>query len=154
MIYEGESDARGLKVLILVSRFNDLITRKLLDGARDGLRRMGAAEADVDTAFTPGAYELPFAASTAAKSGRWQAIIALGCVIKGDTAHFDYVAGEAASGISRAMNEGGVPVAFGVLTVDTLEQALDRCGGKHGNKGAEAASVAVEMARLAAKLKK
>lgn len=151
-IFEGTHDAAGLRILLLVSRFNELITGKLLLGAQDSLRRMGAQEGDVDVAWVPGAVELPLAAKAAIARGKYHAVVALGCVIKGDTAHFDYVAGECASGLTRVMTETGVPVAFGVLTVDTLEQALDRTGGKHGNKGGEAAVTAVEMVRLLARL--
>lgn len=152
MILEGTHDAKGLRVLIAVSRFNELITGRLLTGAQDALRRMGAQDGDIDVAWAPGAYELPLVAKAAIGKGRYHAVVALGCVIKGDTAHFDFVAGECSSGLSRVMTETGVPVAFGVLTTDTLEQALDRTGGKHGNKGGDAAVTAIEMVRLLARI--
>lgn len=134
--------AKGLKVAVVVARFNEKITGKLLDGARDALTE--AATLDVYT--VPGAYELPFAAMRI--SEQYDAIVALGAVIRGETPHFDYVAGECASGLQRVMLETGVPIAFGVLTTDTMEQAEARAGGDYGNKGYDAAMTAVEMARF------
>ncbi|MBI4278982.1 MAG: 6,7-dimethyl-8-ribityllumazine synthase, partial [Armatimonadetes bacterium] len=131
---------------IVVSRFNDVVTRLLLEAAQETLRERGAPEPDV--VWVPGSFEIPVAARHAAESGRYQAIICLGGVIRGETAHFDHVAGQAASGIQRVALETGVPVIFGVLTTDTLEQALNRAGGKHGNKGRDAALAAIEMATL------
>jgi 6,7-dimethyl-8-ribityllumazine synthase len=137
--------ARGLKVAIVVARYNEAITRKLLEGALKALE--DAAAESVDVFNVPGAYELPFAAKQLAS--RFDALVALGAVIRGDTPHFDYVAGECARGIQQVMLETGVPIAFGVLTTDTLEQAQARTGGALGNKGFDAAMTAVEMARFA-----
>ena len=143
--WNPDLDARGLKVAIIVARFNSAITAKLLEGAQQGLQQAIASE--VDIFYVPGAYELPFAAKKVA--GRYGAIVALGAVIRGDTPHFDYVAGECARGLQQVMLDTGVPIAFGVLTTDTLEQAEARAGGKHGNKGYDAAMTAIEMARFA-----
>jgi 6,7-dimethyl-8-ribityllumazine synthase len=144
--FEGRLEASGLRVAIVVSRFNELVSRQLLEGARDSLRRHGGDEPAV--AWVPGAFEIPLVAHRLASSGRYDAVICLGAVIRGATAHFDYVAGQCAAGVARVSLETGVPVSFGVLTTDTLEQALDRAGGKAGNKGADAALAAVEMASL------
>lgn len=138
--------ARGLNVAIVVARYNEAITRKLVEGALKALEETAAESVDVFD--VPGAYELPFAAKKLA--GRFQAIVALGAVIRGDTPHFDYVAGECARGIQQVMLETGVPIAFGVLTTDTLEQAQIRAGGSMGNKGYDAAMTAIEMARFGA----
>lgn len=146
--YEGHMDGRGLRIAVVASRFNDLITRRLLDGAADSLRRLGVAEADQALVWVPGAFELALVARRLALSASYDAVICLGAVVRGATAHFDHVCNQTASGIARAGQETGVPVIFGVLTTDTLEQALDRAGGKAGNKGADAAVAAVEMARL------
>ncbi|GBE03167.1 6,7-dimethyl-8-ribityllumazine synthase [bacterium BMS3Abin09] len=151
-IYEGELQAKGLRVAIIVSRFNDFITKKLHDGAIDGLVRHGASEKDIDVIKVPGAFELPLAAKIVAGKKKHDAIICLGTVIRGATPHFDYVAGEAAKGIAMASMESGVPIAFGVLTTDTIEQAVERAGSKSGNKGWDAAMVAIEMAQLFKKL--
>ena len=151
-IYEGELQAKGLKVAIIVSRFNDFITKKLHDGAIDGLVRHGASEKDIEVIKVPGAFELPLAANIIAKKKKHDAIICLGTVIRGATPHFDYVAGEAAKGIAMASMESGIPIAFGVLTTDTIEQAVERAGSKSGNKGWDAAMVAIEMAQLIKKL--
>lgn len=137
-------DARGLKVAIVVARYNDAITRKLLEGALQALEDTAAESVDVFD--VPGAYELPLAAKKLTE--RFQAIVALGCVIRGDTPHFDYVAGECARGLQQVMLETGVPVAFGVLTTENLEQAQIRAGGAMGNKGYDAAMTAIEMARF------
>ncbi len=151
-IYEGELQAKGLKVAIIVSRFNDFITTKLHDGAVDGLVRHGASEKDIEVIKVPGAFELPLAAKIVAEKKKHDAIICLGTVIRGATPHFDYVAGEAAKGIAMASMETGIPIAFGVLTTDTIEQAVERAGSKSGNKGWDAAMVAIEMAQLFKKL--
>lgn len=145
---EGNLNASGLRIALVVSRFNDLITRRLLDGALDALRRMGADEAAITVAWVPGAVEIPVVTSKLASSGEYQAVITLGAVVRGATSHFDYVCSMVASGVAEASASSGVPVIFGVLTTDTMEQALDRAGGKAGNKGAEAAHAAVEMATL------
>jgi 6,7-dimethyl-8-ribityllumazine synthase len=146
--YEGRLDAAGLRVAIVVSRFNDLITRQLLEGARDCLRRHGADADQPVVAWVPGAFEIPLAAQRLARSGNFDAVVCLGAVIRGATAHFEHVAGQAASGIARVALETGVPVSFGVLTTDTIEQALERAGIKGGNKGFDATLAAIEMAQL------
>jgi 6,7-dimethyl-8-ribityllumazine synthase len=147
-VLEGALTARNLRFGIAVSRFNDFITEKLLDGALAGLKRHGADPDATDVAWTPGSFELPLVCDRMAASGRYDAIIALGAVIRGSTAHFDYVAGEAAKGIGAVALKYGVPVIFGVLTTDTIEQAIERAGTKMGNKGYEAAIAAIEMANL------
>lgn len=146
--YEGNFDAAGLKFAVVVSRFNDFITRRLLDGAKDAINRHGGEAEACDYAWVPGAFELPLVAKRFAESGRYDAVICLGAVIRGGTAHFDYVAGEAAKGIGLTNLQTGVPVVFGVLTTDTLEQAIERAGVKLSNRGAEAAMTAIEMANL------
>ena len=147
-VLEGRLDAAGLKVAVLVARFNDFITERLLDGAVDALLRSGAAPEDVMVLRVPGAWELPQAAGKVAAGGGVDAIVALGCLIKGDTIHFDLIASESAKGLTKVGMDHGLPVAFGVLTTDTLDQAINRAGAKAGNKGAEAAMAAVEQARL------
>ena len=137
-----------MRFAIVASRWNDFLTSKLIDGAVDALDSHGAAEADVEVFMVPGAFELPFTANAVATSGRFDAVIALGVVIKGETPHFDYVAGEAAKGIAQVGMETGVPVMFGVVTTNTLEQAINRCGVKAGNKGYEAAVSSIEVADL------
>ena len=144
----GDMLARDAKFAIVAARFNDFIVESLIRGAVDTLKRHGAAASHIDIVQVPGAFELPVTAKRLAESHKYQAIIALGAVIKGATAHFDFVAGECASGLSRVALETGVPVAFGVLTTDTIEQAIERAGTKSGNKGADAALVALEMANL------
>ena len=139
-------DARGLKFAIVASRFNSTVTEKLVEGAQDALKRAQAATFDVF--LVPGAFELPLAAKKLAQRGAYDAIIALGAVIRGDTPHFDFVAGEAARGLQQVALETGLPVAFGVLTTDTQEQAESRAGGQLGNKGYDAAMTAIEMARF------
>lgn len=146
--YEGDLNARDLKFAIVAARFNDFVVDRLLKGAVDALKGRGAGETAIEVARVPGAFDLPLVAKKMAQSKRYHAIVALGAVIKGDTAHFDFVAGECASGLTRASLDTGVPVAFGVLTTETVEQAMDRAGGKTGNKGADAALVAVELANL------
>jgi 6,7-dimethyl-8-ribityllumazine synthase len=145
---EGDLDARGLRVALVVSRFNDAICANLLEGARDALVRHGATESDLAVIRVPGSWELPQAASRLAKSGSWDAVVALGALVRGDTPHFDYIASATAKGLAEAATASGVPVMFGVLTTDTLEQAMDRAGGKAGNKGWDAALAAIEMVRL------
>lgn len=147
-------DARGLKLAVLCARFNAGITERLFAGALDALKRSGAGEADIETVRVPGAWELPMAARAIARSKKPDAIIALGAVIRGDTPHFDYVAGEASRGLMAVQLETGIPVAFGVLTTNTAEQASDRAGGKDGNKGYDAALTAIEMANLIRRLRK
>lgn len=145
---EGSFDARGRRFAIVVARFNELVTERLLDGALAALRRHGVDERDIEVVWVPGAFELPLVTRRLAGSGQFEAVITLGAVIRGETPHFDYVAGEAAAGIQRAAVETGVPCIFGVLTTDTLDQATERAGGKHGNKGWDAATAAMEMASL------
>jgi 6,7-dimethyl-8-ribityllumazine synthase len=147
-VYEGSIDGTGRRVAVAASRFNRLVTDQLVAGAVEALRRHGVAEADVDLAWVPGAFELPLAAERLAASGRYAAVVAVGAVVRGATPHFDHVAGQAAAGLAAASRATGVPIAFGVLTCDTMEQALDRAGGKAGNKGAEAAVCALELAGL------
>ena len=147
-VFEGSIDGSGRRVAIAASRFNRLVTDPLVTGAVEELRRHGVAEADIDLAWVPGAFELPLAAERLAASGRYAAVVAVGAVVRGATPHFDHVAGQAAAGLAAVTRATGVPVAFGVLTCDTMEQALDRAGGKTGNKGAEAAVTALEMAGL------
>ena len=153
-VLEGIFDAKGLKFAIIVGRFNSVITDRLLDGALDGLRRAGCAGEDIEVVKVPGSWEMPVVAAELARQKRHDAIIALGCVIRGETPHFDYVAGEAAKGLAQAAAQTGIPVAFGVLTTNTLEQALDRAGAKSGNKGLDAAMAAVEMANLMRQLRR
>jgi 6,7-dimethyl-8-ribityllumazine synthase len=145
---EGSGDGAGLRVAVVVARWNGFITRKLLQGAVSTLRECGLAETDIEVAWVPGSFEVPTAAKWAAESGRFDAVICLGCVIRGETAHFEYVAGGAAEGILQVSLKTGVPVVFGVLTTDNVEQAQQRTGGKEGHKGEEAARTAIEMARL------
>ncbi len=152
-VLAGSLDASGMRVGIVVSRFNDIISTRLLEGAVAALRERGVAAGDIDVVWVPGAFEIPIAARELATLGTVDAVVCLGAVIRGDTAHFDYVAGEAARGIASVHATTGVPATFGVLTVDTIEQATDRAGGKHGNKGAEAADTAVEMASLLRELR-
>ena len=147
--YEGNLVAAGLRFGIVVSRWNAFITERLLDGALDTLRRHGAdIEAAVDVARVPGAFEVPLVARRMAGSGRYDAVICLGCLIRGSTPHFDYIASQCSSGIGQAALNSGVPVTFGVITTETIEQAIERAGTKAGNKGAEAAGAAIEMANL------
>jgi 6,7-dimethyl-8-ribityllumazine synthase len=153
-VHEGALEGRGRRIAVAVSRFNEVVTRPLLEGAMAAFRRHGIAEEDVEVAWTPGAFELPLAARRLAESGGFDAVVCLGAVIRGETAHFDYVAGECAAGIQRVALDTGVPCVFGVLTTESLAQALDRAGGKHGNKGWEAATAAIEMAALLESLPK
>jgi 6,7-dimethyl-8-ribityllumazine synthase len=150
--FEGHLDARGLRVGVVLSRFNSFVTTKLLDGARDALVRHGASEDDLAVAWVPGAFEVPLVARKMAESGQYDAVVCLGAVIRGDTPHFDYVAGESAKGIAKVALDTGVPVVYGIVTTETLEQAIERAGTRMGNKGAEAAMTAIEMARLLASM--
>jgi len=147
-ILEGGLSADGLKFAIIVSRFNSFVTERLLAGALDALTRSGASMEHLEIVKTPGSWEIPLVAAALARQKRHDAIICLSAVIRGDTPHFDYVAGQAAAGIAKASSQSGIPVAFGVLTTNTFEQAIDRAGGKSGNKGFDAAMTAIEMANL------
>jgi len=147
-VWEGQLTAAGLRFAIVVSRFNSFITERLLGGAMDALTRTGANTDQIDIIKVPGSWEVPLAAGEAARSKRYDAVICLSAVIRGETPHFDYVAAEAAKGVAQVASQTGVPVAFGVLTTNTLEQAIDRAGAKGGNKGFDAAMTAVEMANL------
>lgn len=147
-VVEGSLDASGLRFGIAVSRFNSFITERLLEGAVDLLTRSGAKAADIDVFRTPGAWELPMVTSKALALGRYDAFLALGCLIRGSTIHFDLIAAEASKGLGQLALQTGVPVVLGLLTTDSIEQAVERAGTKHGNKGAEAASAAIEQARL------
>ncbi len=151
-IIEGEMLARDLRFVCVAARFNEVVVEPLLRGALDALRRHGVADKQIEIVRVPGAYEIPLVARKLAASRRYDALIALGAVVRGETPHFDYVAGECASGLARIALESGVPIAFGVLTTDTMEQAMDRAGGKAGNKGADAALTAIEMANLLRRL--
>lgn len=147
-VYEGNLVGTGLKIGIVVSRFNEFITNKLLSGAKDGLIRHGVKEEDIDVVWVPGAFEIPLAAKMMVQTNRYDAVIALGTVIRGATPHFDYVCNEVAKGVGALALESGVPVIFGVITTENIEQAIERAGTKAGNKGFEAASAAIEMANL------
>ena len=151
-VIQGELQAKGLKFAIIVSRFNDFITGKLLEGAVDALLRHGAKEEDIEVIKVPGAFEIPLTAKKVASKGSYNALICLGTVIRGATPHFDYVAAEVSKGVAAASMETGVPIAFGVLTTDTIEQAVERAGTKSGNKGFDAAMTAIEMAQVFKKL--
>jgi len=151
-VFEGRFDARGRKVALVASRFNDFFTKELLAGAQDCLRRHGVADADVDVAWVPGSFEMPLAAQRLARSGRYGAVVCLGCLIQGDTPHFQYIAGEVTKGIAQVSLNSGVPVIFGVITAETLDQAMERAGTKAGNKGFDAAATALEMIDLCATL--
>jgi 6,7-dimethyl-8-ribityllumazine synthase len=152
-VIEGQLIAKGLRFAVIAARFNSVITERLLSGALDALARTGCAESDVEVVKVPGSWELPLVARELARQKRHDAIICLGAVIRGETPHFDYVASEAAKGIGHASVESGIPIAFGVLTCNTLEQAVDRAGGKGGNKGVDAAMTAIEMAHLMRQLR-
>ncbi|WP_239738552.1 6,7-dimethyl-8-ribityllumazine synthase [Mammaliicoccus sp. C-M14] len=148
MKFEGKMDGSQLKVAFVVSRFNDFITGRLLDGAKDTLIRHNVDEENVHVAYVPGAYEIPLVAKKLAKSGKYDAVVTLGCVIRGATTHYDYVCNEVAKGISKVNDETEVPVIFGIVTTETIEQAIERAGTKAGNKGGDAALAAIEMANL------
>lgn len=151
-IFEGHLISEGLKYGVVVGRFNEFISSKLLGGALDAFKRHGAQEEDVDVAWVPGAFEIPLIAQKMAESGKYDAVITLGAVIRGSTPHFDYVCNEAAKGVAAIALKTGIPTIFGVLTVDSIEQAIERAGTKAGNKGYEAAASAIEMANLTKQL--
>lgn len=153
-VFEGHLGGAGLRFAVVASRFNEAIVGRLVEGALDGLRRHGVDESRIDVAWVPGAFELPVVAQKLATTGSYDAVITLGAVIRGATGHYDFVAGQCAAGIQRVQLDTGVPVVFGVLTTDTIEQAVERSGAKAGNKGFEAASTAIEMANLMASLPK
>ena len=146
--YEGDLLATGLRVGICVSRFNDLLSSRLLGGAKDALARHGVADDDIDVAWVPGAFEIPLVAGKMAASGKYDFVLALGVVIRGGTPHFEYVAAEVSKGIAKASLDTGVPVMFGVITADTIEQAVERAGTKHGNKGWDVALAGIETAKV------
>lgn len=147
-IYEGKLVAEGIRVGVVCARFNEFIVSKLLSGCKDGLLRRGVLGEDIHVAWVPGAFEIPLVAAKMAKSGKYDAVIALGAVIRGSTSHYDYVCAEVSKGVAQTALESGVPVMFGVLTTDTIEQAIERAGSKAGNKGAECAQGAIEMINL------
>ena len=146
--FEGKLGGKGMKFALVVGRFNEMISNRLYEGALDCLRRHDVADGDVDVAWVPGAFEMPLVAKRLAESGRYDAVLCLGAVIRGGTPHFEYIAAEAAKGIAKVSLDSGVPVVFGVLTTDTIEQAVERAGTKAGNKGWSAAATALEMANL------
>jgi len=149
-IFEAKLNAEGKRFALIVSRYNDFISKRLLEGALQELIRHGASEDSLEVYWVPGSYEMPCFAKRLAGTGKYHALLCLGAIIKGETPHFDYVAAEAAKGIAQVSMHTGVPVAFGVITADSLEQAIDRAGAKSGNKGEDAARVAIEMANLMA----
>ncbi len=153
-VFEGNLQGQGLRVAIVAGRFNEAIVSRLVEGAVDGLRRHGVDEGSIDVAWAPGAFELPLVAAHLAGSQAYDAVITLGAVIRGATGHYDFVAGQCAAGVQRAQMDSGIPVIFGVLTTDTIEQAVERAGTKAGNKGFEAAATAIEMANLLGALSK
>jgi 6,7-dimethyl-8-ribityllumazine synthase len=146
--YQGKLIGKGLRFAIVVSRFNEVVTQKLLEGALDCLIRHDVQEDDIDVLWTPGSFEIPVTAKKLASSGKYNAIICLGCLIRGDTPHFDFLSAEVTKGVAQVALEYSLPVAFGILTADTLEQAIERSGAKQGNKGFQAALSALEMANL------
>ena len=146
--FEGSLVASNIKVAIVAARFNEFITSKLIGGAMDGLSRHGVQEADIHQAWVPGAFEIPLVAAKLANSGKYDAVIALGAVIRGSTSHYDYVCSEVSKGVANVALSSDIPVMFGVLTTDTIEQAIERAGTKAGNKGAECAQGAIEMVNL------
>ncbi len=151
-VYEGELVGRGLRFAVVVSRFNEFISSRLLGGAKDALVRHGVPEENLDVAWVPGSFEIPLIAKKMAQTGDYAAVICLGAVIRGATPHFDYVSAEVSKGVAAVSLETGVPVVFGVITADNLEQAIERAGTKSGNKGFDAAVSAIEMANLVAAL--
>lgn len=151
-IIEGELQAKGLKFGIVISRFNEFITSKLLDGAKDALLRHGAKDEDIEVVKVPGSFEIPIVAKKMALKGTYHSVICLGTVIRGATPHFDYIAAEVSKGIAAASMDTGIPIAFGVITCDTIEQAVERAGSKSGNKGWDAAITAIEMAQVMKKI--
>ena len=153
-VTEGNLNAKGLKFAIVVSRFNSFVTDRLLAGALDGLARSGAADSDIEIVRVPGSWEMPVAVAAVAREKRHDAVLCLGAVVRGDTPHFDHIAAEAAKGMAQVSLETGVPVAFGLLTTNTLEQAIERAGAKQGNKGFDAAQSAIEMGNLMRELRR
>jgi len=147
-LFEGLLLGKGLKFGVVISRFNEFITKKLLDGAQDALLRHGVNEEDIDVAWVPGSFEIPLVAKSLAQSKRYDAVICLGAVIRGATPHFEYIAAEVTKGIAKVGLETGLPISYGIITADTLEQAIERAGTKAGNKGFDAAVDAIEMANL------
>jgi 6,7-dimethyl-8-ribityllumazine synthase len=146
--FEGKLGAQGLKFGVVASRWNSFITDRMLAGAMDALIRHGASDKNIEVARVPGTFEIPIIAKKMANSGKYNAVVCIGCLIRGETPHFDYLAGEVTHGIGQLARDSGVPVAYGIITVENLEQAIDRAGAKSGNKGAEAAVAAIEMANL------
>ena len=147
-VYEGSLVAKGLRFAIVVSRFNDFVGHRLKEGALDTLVRSGASREDIDVVMVPGSFEIPLVARTLARTRKYDAVVCVGVIVRGETPHFDYVCAEVSKGIARVSLEEGVPVAFGIVTADTLEQAMERAGAKAGNKGRDAALSAIEMANL------
>jgi 6,7-dimethyl-8-ribityllumazine synthase len=147
-VYEGMLQGKGLKFAIVIARFNEFITGKLLDGAQDAMKRHGVNDADIDVAWAPGSFEIPLVAKKLADTKKYDAIICLGAVIRGATPHFEYVANEVSKGIAKVGLDSGIPVAYGIITADNLEQAIERAGTKAGNRGFDAATNAIEMANL------
>jgi 6,7-dimethyl-8-ribityllumazine synthase len=147
-LYEGALIGKGLKFGVVIARFNEFITGKLLEGAKDALLRHGVGQNDIDVAWVPGSFEIPLAAKKLAETKKYDAVICLGAVVRGATPHFEYVAAEVSKGVARINLDGGLPVAYGVITADTLEQAIERAGTKAGNRGFDAAMTAIEMANL------
>lgn len=147
-VYEGKLVSEKIRIAIVASRFNEFITSKLLSGALDTLKRHGVSDDDIETAWVPGAFEIPLAASKMASSGRYDAVIALGAVIRGSTSHYDYVCSEVSKGIAQVSLSSGIPIMFGVITTENIEQAIERAGTKAGNKGSDCAQSAIEMVNL------
>ena len=147
-LFEGMLLGEGLKIGVVASRFNEFITRKLLDGAQDALLRHGVAADNIDVAWVPGAFEIPLVAQKLAQTKKYDAVVCVGAIVRGATPHFEYIAAEVTKGIARASLDSGVPISYGVITTDTLEQAIERAGSKVGNKGFDAATNAIEMANL------
>jgi 6,7-dimethyl-8-ribityllumazine synthase len=152
-IYEGMLQGKGLKFAIVIARFNEFITGKLLDGAQDAMKRHGVNDIDVDVAWAPGSFEIPLVAKKLAETKKYDAIICLGAVIRGATPHFEYVASEVSKGIAKVGLDSGIPIAYGIITADNLEQAIERAGTKAGNRGFDAATNAIEMANLLKNIK-
>jgi len=150
--FEGKFDARGEKIAIVASRFNDFFTSELMDGALDCLHRHGVTDEQIDTAWVPGGFEIPFAAKRFVETGRYAAVICVGCIIQGDTPHFGFVAGEVTKGIAQVSLDSNIPVVYGIVTAETLDQAIERSGTKAGNKGFDAAMTALEMIDLCANI--
>ena len=150
--FEGKFDARGEKIAIVASRFNDFFTSELMEGALDCLRRHGVTDEQIDTAWVPGGFEIPFAAKQFVATGRYAAVICVGCIIQGDTPHFGFVAGEVTKGIAQVSLDSNIPVVYGIVTAETLDQAIERSGTKAGNKGFDAAMTALEMIDLCANI--